>query len=89
MEQNYKLTCSFCGKNQDDILFICGGTFTGLEKIIQRRLGSKLIALKTSGAVSSTEKRFWIEQRRFSFSSRLICKLNLSAGFSTQAVFRL
>jgi len=26
-----------------DILFICGGTFTGLEKIIQRRLGSKVI----------------------------------------------
>lgn len=25
------------------ILFICGGTFTGLEKIIQRRLGSKVI----------------------------------------------
>jgi ATP-dependent Clp protease ATP-binding subunit ClpX len=26
-----------------DILFICGGTFTGLEKIIQRRLGSKVM----------------------------------------------
>ena len=26
-----------------NILFICGGTFTGLEKIIQRRIGSKLI----------------------------------------------
>jgi len=26
-----------------DILFICGGTFTGLEKIIQRRTGSKVI----------------------------------------------
>ena len=26
-----------------NILFICGGTFTGLEKIIQRRMGSKVI----------------------------------------------
>jgi ATP-dependent Clp protease ATP-binding subunit ClpX len=26
-----------------NILFLCGGTFTGLEKIIQRRLGSKLM----------------------------------------------
>jgi ATP-dependent Clp protease ATP-binding subunit ClpX len=26
-----------------NILFICGGTFAGLEKIIQRRLGSKVI----------------------------------------------
>ena len=26
-----------------NILFICGGTFTGLEKIIQRRLGSKMM----------------------------------------------
>jgi ATP-dependent Clp protease ATP-binding subunit ClpX len=26
-----------------NILFICGGTFTGLEKIIQRRIGSKVI----------------------------------------------
>ena len=25
------------------ILFVCGGTFTGLEKIIQRRLGSKVM----------------------------------------------
>jgi len=26
-----------------NILFICGGTFTGLDKIIQRRIGSKVI----------------------------------------------
>jgi ATP-dependent Clp protease ATP-binding subunit ClpX len=26
-----------------DILFICGGTFTGLEKIVQRRLGSTVM----------------------------------------------
>jgi ATP-dependent Clp protease ATP-binding subunit ClpX len=30
-----------------DILFICGGTFTGLEKIIQRRTGSKVMGFGT------------------------------------------
>jgi ATP-dependent Clp protease ATP-binding subunit ClpX len=33
----------FVKVDTSDILFICGGTFTGLEKIIQRRLGSKVI----------------------------------------------
>jgi ATP-dependent Clp protease ATP-binding subunit ClpX len=33
----------FVKVDTSNILFICGGTFTGLEKIIQRRLGSKLM----------------------------------------------
>ncbi len=33
----------FVKVDTSDILFICGGTFTGLEKIIQRRLGSKVM----------------------------------------------
>ena len=37
-----------------NILFICGGTFTGLEKIVQRRLGSKLMGF---GANIASEKR--------------------------------
>ena len=36
-----------------NILFICGGTFTGLEKIIQRRIGSKVIGF---GAKIAREK---------------------------------
>ena len=33
-----------------DILFICGGTFVGLEKIIERRLGKKAIGFHAEGA---------------------------------------
>ncbi|MBL0716256.1 MAG: ATP-dependent Clp protease ATP-binding subunit ClpX [Desulfosarcina sp.] len=33
----------FVKVDTSNILFICGGTFTGLEKIIQRRQGSKLM----------------------------------------------
>jgi len=33
----------FVKVDTSNILFICGGTFTGLEQIIQRRLGSKAI----------------------------------------------
>jgi len=39
-----------------DILFICGGTFTGLEEIIQRRMGSKLMGFGAK-IVSKEEKR--------------------------------
>jgi len=38
-----------------DILFICGGTFTGLEEIVQRRLGSKLMGFGAK-IVSREEK---------------------------------
>lgn len=38
-----------------DILFICGGTFTGLEEIIQRRVGSKLMGFGAK-IVSREEK---------------------------------
>ena len=33
----------FVKVDTSDILFVCGGTFTGLEKIIQQRLGSKVM----------------------------------------------
>ncbi|MEN8780417.1 MAG: ATP-dependent Clp protease ATP-binding subunit ClpX, partial [Desulfobacterales bacterium] len=33
----------FVKVDTSNILFICGGTFSGLEKIIQRRMGSKLM----------------------------------------------
>jgi ATP-dependent Clp protease ATP-binding subunit ClpX len=33
----------FVKVDTSNILFLCGGTFTGLEKIIQRRLGSKMM----------------------------------------------
>ena len=37
------------------ILFICGGTFSGLEKIIQRRTGSKVIGFGADGVIRKGE----------------------------------
>ncbi len=45
--------------NTRDILFICGGTFSGIESIIQKRLGSKAIgfgAVHQRGADTHPEK---------------------------------
>ncbi|SIS64141.1 ATP-dependent protease ATP-binding subunit ClpX [Alicyclobacillus vulcanalis] len=39
-----------------NILFICGGAFDGLETIIKRRLGSKVIGFGAAGAASSESK---------------------------------
>ena len=33
----------FVKVDTSNILFLCGGTFNGLDKIIQRRLGSKMM----------------------------------------------
>ncbi|MGA0112005.1 MAG: ATP-dependent Clp protease ATP-binding subunit ClpX [Chthoniobacterales bacterium] len=46
--------------NTDRILFICGGAFVGLEKIVQRRLGSRVLGFhaarpeKTDAVAAST-----------------------------------
>jgi len=41
-----------------NILFICGGTFSTLDKIIERRIGKKEIGFNMDKAVISTEKSF-------------------------------
>lgn len=45
--------------NTSKILFICGGAFVGLEKIIQRRLGGKAMGfhVKEAGFVAENEAR--------------------------------
>ena len=43
----------FVKVDTSNILFVCGGTFTGLEQIIQRRLGAKMMGY---GAKIVTEK---------------------------------
>ncbi len=39
-----------------DILFVCGGAFIGLEKIIQNRVGKKVMGFKTAEESSESEK---------------------------------
>ena len=38
-----------------NILFICGGAFVGLEKVIGRRIGKKALGFKTQGAVKEDD----------------------------------
>jgi ATP-dependent Clp protease ATP-binding subunit ClpX len=45
-----------------NILFICGGTFVGLDKIISRRLGKKRIGFGAGDSESAQERNNLIEQ---------------------------
>jgi ATP-dependent Clp protease ATP-binding subunit ClpX len=42
--------------NTEKILFICGGAFVGLEKIISRRLGNKVLGFRTTHTVEAEGK---------------------------------
>ncbi len=46
----------FVKVDTSNILFVCGGTFTGLEKIIQRRLGSKIMGFGANIIKQKDEK---------------------------------
>ena len=47
--------------NTKDILFICGGAFDGLEKIIEARTGKRQIGFNTASKSSSTGKNLFSE----------------------------
>ncbi len=40
-----------------DILFICGGAFVGMEKIIEKRVGHRSLGFHTDAAATSAQKR--------------------------------
>ena len=42
--------------NTEKILFVCGGAFVGLEKIISRRLGSKVLGFHTTQTAENESK---------------------------------
>jgi ATP-dependent Clp protease ATP-binding subunit ClpX len=43
--------------NTEKILFICGGAFVGLEKIISRRLGNKVLGFRTTTQTPQDESK--------------------------------
>ena len=55
-----------------NILFICGGAFVGLEKIIQRRLGKHVMGFRAVGETHKTAAQS-IARRCCNTSSRKIC----------------
>ena len=46
----------FVQVNTTNILFICGGAFVGLEKIIDQRMGKKVVGFGSEPALTSTKK---------------------------------
>lgn len=45
----------FTAVDTTNILFICGGAFVGLEKVIGRRIGKKALGFKTAGETNGAE----------------------------------
>ena len=54
----------FVKVDTSNILFICGGTFNGLEKIIQRRMGSKMMGFGAKIVKKETSQHRRDTQRR-------------------------
>jgi ATP-dependent Clp protease ATP-binding subunit ClpX len=68
-----------------DILFICGGAFTGLEKIVQRRLGRHTMGFSAIGETNKTSSH----AARDEMLSHVEPEDLLNAGFIPEFVGRL
>ncbi|MDA8974987.1 ATP-dependent Clp protease ATP-binding subunit ClpX [Akkermansiaceae bacterium] len=42
--------------NTEKILFVCGGAFVGMEDIVRRRLGKRVLGFKTNAAIDEEER---------------------------------
>lgn len=69
-----------------DILFICGGSFAGLEKEIERRLNKKVIGFNAEQSLSNQEKANLFEQvtskdiQKFGLIPELIGRLPITVA---------
>jgi len=71
-----------------NILFICGGAFVGLEKIIGRRLGKKALGFRT-GAEEETEQTVGSSKRNFEMVSEAQPEDLIKFGLIPEFVGRL
>ena len=71
-----------------NILFICGGAFVGLEKIIGRRLGKKALGFRT-GAEEETEQTVASSKRNFEMVSEAQPEDLIEFGLIPEFVGRL
>ena len=71
-----------------NILFICGGAFVGLEKIIGRRLGKKALGFRT-GAEEETEQTVASSKRNFEMVSEAQPEDLIKFGLIPEFVGRL
>ncbi len=71
-----------------NILFICGGAFVGLEKIIGRRIGKKALGFRT-GAEEETEQTMASSKRNFELVSEAQPEDLIKFGLIPEFVGRL
>jgi ATP-dependent Clp protease ATP-binding subunit ClpX len=71
-----------------NILFICGGAFVGLEKIISRRVGKKSLGFKT-GVESETEENVVASKRNYQLLSDVQPEDLIKFGLIPEFVGRL
>ena len=75
----------FLKVNTRNILFICGGAFDGLEKIIAKRLNAHVIGYSSTGERSAMEKENWLryvnhqDLKRFGLIPELLGRLPVLA----------
>ncbi len=75
----------FLKVNTRNILFICGGAFDGLEKIIAKRLNAHVIGYASTGERSEMEKQNWLryvnhqDLKRFGLIPELLGRLPVLA----------
>jgi ATP-dependent Clp protease ATP-binding subunit ClpX len=55
---------AFIQLNTKNILFICGGTFVGIDDIIKKRLGKRSIGFNSSGIANDLSKNDYLKQFR-------------------------
>jgi len=73
--------------NTANILFVCGGSFTGLEKIIQDRIGKKTLGFNSVSKLKNNEENFLsknlepIDLEKFGLIPELIGRLPIVSVF--------
>ncbi|MDO8260782.1 MAG: ATP-dependent Clp protease ATP-binding subunit ClpX [Candidatus Magasanikbacteria bacterium] len=73
--------------NTANILFVCGGSFTGLEKIIQDRIGKKNLGFNSVSKLNNNEENFLsknlepIDLEKFGLIPELIGRLPIVSVF--------
>jgi ATP-dependent Clp protease ATP-binding subunit ClpX len=72
-----------------NILFICGGAFVGLEKIIARRIGKKSLGFKTGAEAEQEEQTMQSSKRNFELVSEAQPEDLIKFGLIPEFVGRL
>ncbi len=88
---------SFVSINTENILFICGGAFEGLDKIVARRLSRQTIGFRRSGRESEAPENLYAyvqpeDLRKFGLIPEFIGRLPVIAAMeplSEEALYRI